>query len=197
MRICFIGDSFVNGTGDPEHLGWTGRVAAAAHAGGLDLTAYNLGVRRETSLEIASRWRAESEPRLPESEDGRLVFSFGVNDCAEEEGGRRVSQEATVEAAAPLLAQARDWKPTLMVGPPPIGDGVVNDRVRILCRDFEALCRALGIPYLDVFENLAASETWMAEVEANDGAHPGAAGYTVLADLVQDWDAWQTWMSQP
>ena len=25
MRICFFGDSFVNGTGDDECLGWVGR----------------------------------------------------------------------------------------------------------------------------------------------------------------------------
>lgn len=30
MRICFIGDSFVNGTGDPECLGWAGRICVTA-----------------------------------------------------------------------------------------------------------------------------------------------------------------------
>jgi hypothetical protein len=30
IRICFIGESFVNGTGDPEFLGWTGRVCRHA-----------------------------------------------------------------------------------------------------------------------------------------------------------------------
>lgn len=27
MRICFIGDSFVNGTGDDTCLGWVGRIS--------------------------------------------------------------------------------------------------------------------------------------------------------------------------
>lgn len=31
IRICFVGESFVNGTGDPAFLGWTGRVCANAH----------------------------------------------------------------------------------------------------------------------------------------------------------------------
>ncbi|MDY6901411.1 MAG: lipase, partial [Cyanobacteriota bacterium] len=26
MRICFVGESFINGTGDPECLGWAGRI---------------------------------------------------------------------------------------------------------------------------------------------------------------------------
>ena len=34
MRICFIGDSFVNGTGDDDCLGWAGRLGAGARPGG-------------------------------------------------------------------------------------------------------------------------------------------------------------------
>ncbi|WP_205762521.1 hypothetical protein [Magnetospirillum aberrantis] len=30
MRICFLGDSFFNGTNAPTCLGWTGRVCALA-----------------------------------------------------------------------------------------------------------------------------------------------------------------------
>lgn len=39
--VCFVGDSFVAGFGDPEHRGWVGRVAAGSAA-----TVYNLGIRR-------------------------------------------------------------------------------------------------------------------------------------------------------
>lgn len=49
IRICFIGDSFVNGTGDETALGWTGRLCAAAHARGFPVTYYNLGIRRKRS----------------------------------------------------------------------------------------------------------------------------------------------------
>ena len=193
MRICFIGDSFVNGTGDPEGLGWSGRICAAARHRGQDLTAYNLGVRRETTRDIAARWRHEAEPRLPAEEDGRLVFSFGVNDANQQDGRRRVPQEETVEIVGTMLAQARDWKPTLVVGPPPIADESVNARVRDLIRDFEALCRVLGIPFLDVYPALSGSEVWMRETAAGDGAHPGAEGYAVFAEQVGSWPAWGNW----
>ncbi|MBD2326404.1 GDSL-type esterase/lipase family protein [Alkalinema sp. FACHB-956] len=33
-RICFLGDSFINGTGDPDCLGWTGRICAMAQQRG-------------------------------------------------------------------------------------------------------------------------------------------------------------------
>lgn len=46
MRLCLIGDDFVNGTDDAEGLGWRGRVTAAAVIAGLHMTAYDLGIRR-------------------------------------------------------------------------------------------------------------------------------------------------------
>jgi len=32
IRICYVGDSFVNGTGDPAKLGWTGRLSASSQS---------------------------------------------------------------------------------------------------------------------------------------------------------------------
>ncbi|MGD1712770.1 hypothetical protein [Dapis sp. BLCC M172] len=56
IRICFIGDSFVNGTGDPDYLGWTGRICQTFYNQGYDIKYYNLGVRRET-IAILNRSR--------------------------------------------------------------------------------------------------------------------------------------------
>ena len=55
MRICFIGDSFVNGTGDDDALGWPGRVVSMARSKGLDVTYYNLGsaATRATTYAVA------------------------------------------------------------------------------------------------------------------------------------------------
>src|SRR3954468_8388553 len=93
LRVCFVGDSFVAGTGDPEHRGWVGRLAAATTAAGRVLTLYNLGVRRQTSEEVAARWAGECAARLPPGADCRVVVSVGVNDATEENGQRRVAPE--------------------------------------------------------------------------------------------------------
>jgi lysophospholipase L1-like esterase len=58
VRVCFLGDSFVAGVGDPHCLGWAGRLAALSHARGLLLTVYNLGVRRDTTRHRGLRNRA-------------------------------------------------------------------------------------------------------------------------------------------
>lgn len=193
MRLCFFGDSFVNGTGDPAYLGWVGRLCAAMATGGHDLTGYNLGIRRDTSVDIARRWHPEAALRLPPDSDGRLVFSFGVNDCVVEAGARRVPLEQTIANAQSIIAQATRWKPTLVVGPPPLPDSAVNERIGVLSNALGDLCRDLGVPYRETFDWLGRSSVWMAEVASGDGAHPGADGYRVLADHVSDWSAWQDW----
>lgn len=58
--------------------------------------------------------------------------------------------------------------------------------------DLGALCRRLDVPYLGVFESLRATPVWLAETAAGDGAHPGAGGYGVYAELVSAWPAWSS-----
>jgi lysophospholipase L1-like esterase len=195
MRICFFGDSIVNGTGDPDCLGWVGRVCAAARQSGIDITSYNLGIRRDTSADILGRWRREADPRLPAEHPRRLVFSFGVNDRIPENGACRVPGEQTISNARAILADAAAYAPTLMIGPAPIAEADVNERVRKIILDLRAACHELGIPFLDVFDLLEASSTWMREIAQGDGAHPGRGGYEVLAALVRDWPDWRAWLA--
>ncbi len=195
MRICFVGDSFVNGTGDPSYWGWTGRVCIAAHRQGHNITAYNLGVRGETSSDILNRWFSEVSIRLSSPEEGRVVFSFGVNDTTLEQGKLRVTQQNSLENARHILTEARARFPVLMVGLAPIADLNQNLIISDLSQQFNQICQTLDIPYLNIFSALQASPTWMKEVAENDGAHPREAGYAELAQLVQSWSAWQAWFN--
>jgi lysophospholipase L1-like esterase len=190
IRICFVGDSFVNGTCDPDYLGWTGRVCRAARQVGYALTSYNLGVRRDTSIDITKRWHDECLRRLPSPCDGRIVFSFGVNDTSRENGVSRVSTEQSLINAREILSTSVSLYPTLMVGPPPIADSDQNRRTQSLAEQFRIVAEEVGVPYLDAFSTLERSATWMHEVALLDGAHPQSKGYAELASLVQTWSAW-------
>jgi acyl-CoA thioesterase I len=110
-RLCFIGDSLTNGTGDDEALGWPGRIVAKARAQGHDVTLYNLGIRRDTSADIASRWRAEVERRLPPMyrAEGRLAFCFGTNDCADDGNVDRAFC-SSARWRTPKRSCARRWR---------------------------------------------------------------------------------------
>jgi acyl-CoA thioesterase-1 len=101
--LLFFGDSLVAGVGDPSGQGWVGRVVAASFGGGLPFTAYNLGVRRETSEQVAARWRSEALPRLSPEADVRIVVSFGANDTTIEHGRLRVVAERSCAALAGIL----------------------------------------------------------------------------------------------
>lgn len=191
-RVCFVGDSFVAGAGDPEHLGWVGRLAARSEDAGRPLTAYNLGVRRETSAQVLARWHAECLLRLPPGSDSRIVVSFGVNDTTQEGGAVRVPSGDSVANLHQLLRQAAAaaW-PVLVVGPPPVADRTQNGRIERIDEQFGSVCARAGVGYIGVFPALASNRIWTREVALGDGAHPSAGGYEALAGLV--WPAWLAW----
>ncbi len=194
LRVCFIGDSFVAGVGDREHLGWTGRLAAGSSRAGRTLTAYNLGVRRQTSREVSHRWLFECQQRLPKTADGRVVFSFGVNDTTDDGAGPRVHADESAAHLTGMLHQAaeRDWA-ALVVGPPPVADAGHNQRIKHLDGVFRIGCREAAVSYVSVFDPLLGDEAWSTEVQRSDGAHPAAGGYQQLSELA--WPTWRRWTS--
>ena len=195
IRVCFIGDSFVNGTGDDECLGWVGRACAAMRRAGNDVTCYNLGIRRDTTADVLRRWKREAEARLPPEHNAGLVFSFGANDgCLDDEGRSvRVPHAQSVANARAILSPARDWLPTLMVGPLPVGDTEADARIADLSAAFSSLCATLHVPYLEVFHFARGSTAWTREAAAGDTAHPNIRGYALIAAAFSEWPAWRAW----
>jgi lysophospholipase L1-like esterase len=193
-RLLFFGDSLVAGVGDPSGRGWVGRVVAASFGGGLPFTAYNLGVRRETSEQVAARWHSEALPRLLPEADVRIVVSFGANDTTIEHGRLRVTPERSCVALAGILdgAVALGLLP-LVVGPAPVDDPQQNQRILALSASFSEVCSNAGARFIGVVEQLLAAEIWMTQVMAGDGAHPSAEGYHALADLILA-DGWTDWL---
>ena len=152
IRIYFIGDSYINGTGDPQYLGWPGRVCVASQSDQAGITCYNLGIRADTSEDILRRWESEVDARRLKPHDGRIVFGFGANDCWLEEGKMRIARAETEKNAEHILSRAVERLPTLMIGPPP-GLGSEQDAMR---QDMSALlqdiCTRVGVPYLAVID---------------------------------------------
>jgi lysophospholipase L1-like esterase len=185
MRICFVGDSITNGTGDPDYLGWVGRVMQRERKRRPELTAYNLGIRRDRSDQIR-----EVEGRLPPEHEGRVVFAFGANDAVQE-----IAPELTLGHAESILGEARVRWPVLMVGPAPMPEPEARKRLVALDGAFAALCARFAVPYVTVLDGLTTHPVWLDEARAGDGAHPGAAGYRRMADIVLASQAWQKWMS--
>jgi len=199
VRICLFGDSFVNGTGDDDGQGWVGRLCAAERRFGADLTCYNLGVRRDTSADVAGRWRREAEARLPLDCDGRLVFSFGVNDCAlgPDNVTPRIAMEAALANARAILGEACAWLPTLMIGPLSATESAAhNERVVAHSEGLTHVCDAVGVPFFSTVAFAAEfHDLWRSEAARGDGVHPNSRSYAALAEVLRGWTDWREWFA--
>jgi acyl-CoA thioesterase I len=195
--LMFFGDSHTVGVGDEEGLGWTGRVVAAALRDGIPTTSYNLGVGGETSSDVAARWRAEARPRLARAGaegDPRVVLAFGVNDVSLEVESRRCTQEQSLLSLEEVLlgAQALGLR-RFVIGPAAVDDEAVNDRIAELSYAYRMLCARHRVPFVPLVDELRDDEVWRRSIAAGDGAHPGAAGYSEIAQFVLA-AGWLDWL---
>lgn len=195
VRIAFFGDSFTAGQGDETTLGWVGCVVARARQAGWDVTGYNLGIRRETTLDIQRRLRAEATPRLQRGDAHGVVVSAGINDTTLESGRRRVGIEDSLDGLGQLVddTDAAHW-PLLLIGPALIGDIEQNGRIRALSEAMADTCRRRGVPYLDLAAALRDDARWPSVVASIDGTHPPAAGYQLLSERI--WPTFETWLRE-
>ncbi|NHN56407.1 G-D-S-L family lipolytic protein [Calidifontibacter sp. DB0510] len=189
VGVCFVGDDFVAGLGDPKALGWVSRVVARTPHAGVDVATYNLGIRGDSSTEILGRWQAETAPRWAHSNERRLVLSSGLADI--EQGlstARSRLNLANVLDDASSAAIA-----TFVVGPPPTLDNDTNERLQVLVDAQADVCSRRGVTYVDCFRPLLGHDQWQTDLAAGDGRHPGQAGYGLIAWLVLH-AGWQHWL---
>lgn len=198
IRICFIGDSLVNGACDPSAQGWVGRVCEHTNKRLQLLSCYNLGIRGATSTQIIKRWFAECEPRLPHSCDGRIVASFGINDTARVNNDIRIPLETSVNNLRQLIAQSHNY-PLLMLGPPPVLDEEHNKRLANLSDRFRHECSNADIAFINLYQALSTDTGYLQDISNNQdchpqGYHPGSKGYEKIANIILSSPQW--WFSR-
>ena len=202
-RIFCFGDSITLGCNDRQGLGWLGGLCRGLSCGGYSVAAYNLGVNGDTSQQVAARWRAEAEARSRNS-TGLLLFAFGFNDAARADAsGPQVPLDESVATARALLVEASSVSGVLWIGPTPLDESVNpmqtpyaswemrNAEIARYDAAYAALAEELGIAYLRLFEEFAASTRYLAALRAGDRVHPGDDGYAMIAERIAAWDAWQ------
>ncbi|MHA3834277.1 GDSL-type esterase/lipase family protein [Terrabacter sp. AAH1] len=191
VGMVFVGASMTAGYGDPKGLGWVGRVVARTQHPDLDLTAYNLGVRGNTSGDVVTRWGAECHPRWKGRSERRLVLSVGTNDVL---SGMTMAR-SRLNLANVLDEATNAGIGVFVVGLTPTLDDDLNRRIEALAEAQADVCARRGITYVDCFRPLATHDQWMADLAASpDRAHPGQAGYGLIAWLVLH-NGWNDWLS--
>ena len=210
IRIGFVGDSITHGTGDETLLGWTYRVGQAEAAKGHDVTVYNLGIRADTSALVEDRWNIEVNSRLKAEMNCATVWAIGINDSAHEKtastDGLRVPLDESLDRISRMINTAKSVGPALWIGPTPVIEemmpidrlpGVIydfrNKMIATYSNAFAVKAEEIGVPYLDLYSDLAGDPDWDASLRASDGLHPNADGYVMMAARVTAWNAWRNW----
>jgi len=131
----------------------------------------------EDSLQAIARFfEADLQQR-----DRACVFSFGTNDVV-----AGVPQEQSLGALEAALTRCDELGiNAVLVLPPAIAGLPVADRpLAELCDGFAQLAVELGVAVISARELLPADGAWYSEAQAADGAHPQAAGYAELAEVL-------------
>jgi acyl-CoA thioesterase-1 len=145
IALVFIGDAYVAGYGDPKGLGWVSRVVARTAHADVDITAYQLGVRDETSADVLARWRIECPPRWKGRSEKRLVVSVGHSDAVNGMSTARVR----LNLANILDDAAASGVAVFAVGPPPTLDADLNARLEIVVEAQADVCARRGVAYVN------------------------------------------------
>lgn len=190
VGLVFLGDSLVNGLGDPRGQGWVTRVVARSQTDDLELTAYNLGVRGASSADVLDRFRDECPPRFAGRGERRLVVSVGRNDVDKHVSvARHRLNLATIldDAASTGIA-------TFVVSPPPVTDASTNALLEVFVDAQADVCSRRGVHFVDCFRPLLGHDQWESDLAAAKVAeHPGQAGYGLIAWLVLN-GGWREWL---
>ena len=190
VGLVFVGASLVAGVGDPKGQGWVSRVVGRTHSADLELTAYNLGVRGDTTADVLARWKAECAPRWQGRAEKRLVVSVGGNDAAT---GVTLARHR-LNLANILDDAASAGIGTFVVSPPPTDDEELNAKLDVLVEAQADVCSRRGVPFVDCFRPLLGHEQWQSDLAASRVPHhPGQAGYGLIAWLVLH-NGWYDWL---
>ena len=180
LATVFVGDSISRGVNpvsfEPDDTYSWVRYAVTDARSPWRLEA-NVAEPGRTLLEMAERFRDEVLTRDPDA----VVIMGGTNDVLQ---GRPV--EPSVAALRSMVTAAQEegievW----VVAPPPLDPAYGRDLAPLVDAE-AALAAELGVPFVDVRDELSGSYSGWAEGLSADGVHPSAEGARRLAGAILD-----------
>ena len=144
--------------------------------------------------------------RITDGNNDIIVLGTGVNDIARVEGEPRTKPEDVLVTFKHLLDVLNDLSKLIVVGPFPVYEPKMpfystvsdlyldfqNNDIREISKAYCEICESKAIPYLNLFEDLLRSDRYLKGLQLGDGLHSNAEGYQAIADLVENWAAWNS-----
>ncbi len=190
VAVVFLGASLVVGVGDPKGQGWVTRVVGRTAHPDLTLTAYNLGVRGNTSADVLRQWTEEVPARWVGRTERRVVISVGSDDVV---GGISLARHR-LNLANLLDEAAAGGVHAFVVSPSPTDDAELNSRLEVLVEAQADVCARRSVPFVDCYTPLSGHDQWRTDLAASSVPHhPGQAGYGLIAWLVLH-HGWTDWL---
>jgi lysophospholipase L1-like esterase len=205
-KLVVVGDSGVQGWGDPEGGGWCERLRREWMGSPAAPVIYNLGVRGDGLERVARRVRRELEVRgelrrqLPQG----LLLQVGLNDSARvgrPDGRPQLSPEGFLFGLQQLLAELTPLLPVFMLGLTPVDEAVMpfaevlhysNPVVRRYEGLIEEACLERNVPFLALLDDLLAESEWL-QLLGPDGLHCNERGHALLHERIGRWPELLRW----
>lgn len=173
-RVVFYGDSITDGWKIAEYFPNKPYV--------------NRGISGQTTPQMLLRFRADVIAHKPKV----VVLLAGTNDIAGNTGPMTLEAIEDNYASMAELAKANGIKfvfasvlPVHDYGPRKMTTGRPPEKILKLNEWLKNYCAANGHVYLDYFSKMVDDKGFLKTELANDGLHPNAAGYKIMAPLAE------------
>lgn len=115
-----------------------------------------------------------------------LVFCMGTVDMAAPNAMPNVPIGESAANVREILQKAKEYGHAVLVSAPPVKDGDHSQRLESLCTAYASVCKAIGVPFVDIFHKL--QEAGYVE-DLADGVHPGPHGNEMIASFLAEEEA--------